>query len=48
MQFVTQAMLQRFAKAQPVDGARAMLVDLGGGGLPASETAFAEAFDDLA
>ena len=48
MQLVTQAMLQRFAKAQPVDGAWAVLVDLGGGGLPASEAAFAEPFDDLA
>ena len=41
-------MLQRFTKAQPVDGARAVLVDLGCGGLPASETAFTEALDDLA
>ena len=48
MQRVTEAMLQRFAKTQPVDGARTVLVDLGGGGLPASEAAFAEAFDDLA
>ena len=48
MQLVAQAMLQRFAKAQPVDGARAVLVDLGCGGLPASEAAFTEALDDLA
>ena len=41
-------MFQRFAKAQPVDGARAVLVDLGCGGLPASEAAFTEALDDLA
>lgn len=48
MQFVSQAMLQRFAKAQPVDGARTVLIDLGCGRLPASEAAFAKALDNLA
>ena len=42
-----QAMLQRLAKTQPVDGAWAVLVDLGGGGLPSGEAAFTEALDDL-
>ena len=48
MQLVTQAMLQRFSKAQPVNGAWAVLVDLGSGGFPSGETAFTEALDNLA
>lgn len=45
---VAHAVLQRFAKAQAVDGARPVLIDLRGGSFPAGEAAFAEALDDLA
>ncbi|MNG24156.1 hypothetical protein D3C84_1088480 [compost metagenome] len=47
MQCITQAVLQRLAKAQPVDGAGTVLIDLRGRRLPAGETAFTEAFNHL-
>ncbi|MNE83346.1 hypothetical protein D3C80_1801550 [compost metagenome] len=47
MQRITQAVLQRFTKAQSVNGARAVLIDFCRRRFPAGEAAFAEAFDDL-
>ncbi len=45
---VAQALLHRLAKAQPVDGARTVFVDLCRCRTPAGESALAEALDDLA
>lgn len=48
VQRVAHAVVQRPAKAQPVDGAWAVFVDLGGGRFPAGETTFPKALDHLA
>ena len=48
MKGVAQTVLQRFTKAESVDGARAVSVDLGRRRFPAGEAAFTEALDDLA
>lgn len=48
MHGVAHAMFQRFAKAQGVNGAWPVLIDLRGGGLPPGEATFAKVLDDLA
>lgn len=45
---VAHAVLQRLAKAETVDGARAVFVNLGRRRFPAGEAAFAKSLDDFA
>ncbi|MNF16362.1 hypothetical protein D3C80_2193470 [compost metagenome] len=47
MHGVAHPVLQRLAKAKPVDGARAVFVDLCRCRFPAGEATFAETLDDL-
>ena len=47
MQGIAHAVFQRLAKAQPINHAWAVLIDLGGGRLPPGKAAISKAFDDL-
>lgn len=47
MQGITHAVFHRLAKAQSINRAWAVIIDLGGGRFPPSETAFSKAFDDV-
>ena len=44
---IAHAVFQRLAKAQPINRAWAVLIDLGGGRLPPGKAAFSKALDDL-
>ena len=48
VQGVAHAVFHRLAKAQPINRAWAVLIELGGGGFPAGKAAFSKPLDDLA
>lgn len=48
VQGIAHAVFHRLAKAQSINRARPVLIDLGDGRLPARKAAFAESLDDLA
>ncbi|MNC71855.1 hypothetical protein D3C75_1228190 [compost metagenome] len=47
MQRITQTVLQRFTKTESINRARAVFVDFGSHRLPAGESAFTKALNDL-
>ena len=47
MQGIAHAVFHRLAKAQPINRAWAVLIDLGGGRFPAGKATFSKALDDL-